>query len=79
MSFVLDPRSGGAAATAGTAREWFGKFLKDKRLSVHPQSSLARALRSLETVTAWTRGAPVPELTAQERYEIASEDSESIF
>jgi hypothetical protein len=42
-------------------------------LSIHPDSSLERALRALETVTAWTRGAPVPVLTPEERYAIASE------
>jgi hypothetical protein len=73
VSLIIDPRTGSALATTGSAREWFGGFLRSKGLLVQPQSSLARALRSLEKVEAWSRGAPVPDLPVQERYEIASD------
>ena len=57
----------------GGASEWFRDFLRSKGLSVHPGSSLERSLRALETVTAWTRGAPMPVLSPEERYAVASE------
>jgi hypothetical protein len=60
-------------ATTGGAAAWFREFLVQKGVQLRPDCAFARSLDALDTVAAWTRGAPVPVLSLDARFEIATE------
>lgn len=73
MSIVFDPRTGSALTTTGGAAQWFRDFLAGEGVKLRTDCAFSRSLDALERVTAWARGEPVPLLSLDERYAVASE------